>query len=137
MSVPPARVSDTVMRLRRVPGLDVDAGLAFVANSADVFVRLLAHFVRVHEADVHQMVSHAEHADHGSLQQLAHAIKGGAATLGLKGLASLAQQLEQAIIANESKARVIQLARALETDHATLSRLLTQAQGAQPAAQHP
>ncbi len=125
------------MRLRHVPGLDVDAGLAFVGNSAEVFVRLLGHFVRVHEADVHQLVSHAEQADHSSLQGLAHTIKGGAATLGLKGLASLAQQLEQAVIANESKARLIQLATALETDHAALRHHLTQAQDAQPAAQHP
>jgi two-component system sensor histidine kinase/response regulator len=124
------------MRLRLLPGLDVDAGLAFVGNSADVFVRLLGNFVRVHEADVHQMVSHAEHADHCSLQRLAHTIKGGAATLGLKGLASLAQQLEQAVIGNESKARVIQLARALETDHATLSHQLTRASDAQPPAPH-
>jgi two-component system sensor histidine kinase/response regulator len=131
-TVPPASVSDTVARLRLVPGLDVDAGLAFLGNSADVFVRLLTRFVKLHEADVQQMVSQAERADAASLLRLAHSIKGGAATLGLTGLAGLAQQLEQAACAGNSGARVIELARALQAAHAVLSEQLTQASAARP-----
>jgi two-component system sensor histidine kinase/response regulator len=133
-TVPPASVSDTVARLRLVPGLDVDAGLAFLGNSADVFVRLLTRFVGLHEADVHQLVGQAERADCASIQRLAHAIKGGAATLGLTGLAGLAQQLEQAACANESGTRMIELARALQSGHAALGRHLMQVAAERPAA---
>jgi len=136
-TVPPALVSDTVTRLRLVPGLDVDAGLAFVGNSADVFVRLLTRFVRLHEADVQQIVGQAERADRAWLQRLAHSIKGGAATLGLTDLAGLAHQLDQAARADESGARMVELARTLQADLATLSKYLTQEPAAQPAQRHP
>jgi HPt (histidine-containing phosphotransfer) domain-containing protein len=115
------------MRLRGLPGLDVDAGLAFVGNSADVYVRLLKRFVQLHERDVQQMVLQAECTEHSSLQRLAHSIKGGAATLGLSGLASLAKQVEEAACAHAPQLRLVELARALEADHAALSRHLEQA----------
>jgi HPt (histidine-containing phosphotransfer) domain-containing protein len=118
---------ETAMRLRGLPGLDVDAGLAFVGNSADVYVRLLKRFVLLHELDVHQMIAHAEDAERATLQKLAHSIKGGAATLGLSGLAALAKQLEEAAGGDAPPARLVELARALEADHAALSRNLAHA----------
>ena len=129
VSEPPGRHSDTTMQLRGVPGLDVDAGLAFVGNSVDVYVRLLKRFVQLHERDVHDMVLQAERADRGSLQKLAHAIKGGAATLGLSAVADLARQLEQAACDNLAEARLVELARALEADHVALSGNLARACG--------
>jgi len=119
--------SETTMRLRGLPGLDVDAGLAFVGNSADVYVRLLNRFVQLHESDVHQMILQAEDAQWSALQKLAHSIKGGAATLGLSGLAGLAKQLEEAACEDAPRARLVELAKALESDHAALSRHLAQA----------
>jgi two-component system sensor histidine kinase/response regulator len=127
--------SDTAMRLRGLPGLDVDAGLAFVGNSADVYVRLLTRFAQLHERDVHQMVRQAECAENSSLQHLAHSIKGGAATLGLSGLARLARQIEEAAGADTPRARLVELARELEADHAALSRHLAQASGTEGAEQ--
>jgi two-component system sensor histidine kinase/response regulator len=124
---PPARASDTAMRLRGAPGLDVDAGLAFVGNSADVYVRLLKRFVQLHEHEVTDMVRQAERAEYASLQRLAHSIKGGAATLGLCGLAGVAKQLEDAASEGTPHPRLVELARTLEADHAELSRLLAQA----------
>jgi HPt (histidine-containing phosphotransfer) domain-containing protein len=73
------------------------------------------------------MVLQAERADHGELQRLAHAIKGGAATLGLCAVADLARQLEQAASDQLADARLIDLARALEADHAALSGSLARA----------
>lgn len=122
-----ASEGETATRLRGLPGLDVDAGLAFVGNSADVYVRLLKRFVQLHERDVQQMISHAEEAERPTLQKLAHSIKGGAATLGLSGLAGLAKQLEEAAGGDAPQARLVELARALEADHAALSRHLAQA----------
>jgi len=130
---PPARESDAATNLRGVPGLDVDAGLAFVGNSVDVYVRLLNRFVQLHERDVHEMVLQAQRADHGSLQRLAHAIKGGAATLGLSAVADLARQLEQGACDHLADARLVELARALEADHAALSGHLARACAAGPA----
>ena len=124
---PSASEHEAAMRLRGLPGLDVDAGLAFVGNSADVYLRLLKRFVQLHEHDMHQMIVHAEGADRSTLQNLAHSIKGGAATLGLSGLASLAKQLEEAAGADSPPARLVELAKALETDHAALTRHLAQA----------
>jgi HPt (histidine-containing phosphotransfer) domain-containing protein len=124
---PSASEGEAAMRLRGLPGLDVDAGLAFVGNSADVYVRLLKRFVQLHEHDVHQMIVHAEDADRPTLQKLAHSIKGGAATLGLSGLAGLAKQLEEGAGGNAPRARLVELAKALRTDHAALTRHLAQA----------
>jgi len=123
----PACASDTAMRLRGLPGLDVEAGLAFVGNSADVYVRLLKRFVQLHEVDVQQMVLQAQRSERGALQRLAHSMKGGAATLGLSGLAGLARQLEEAAGADAPKARLLELATALEAGHAALERHLVQA----------
>ncbi len=124
MTDPPARASDTAARLRGLPGLDLDAGLAFVGNNLEVYVRLLNRFVQLHQADVNELVQQAERADHASLSRLAHAIKGGAATLGLTRIAGLAQQLEQETRGDGAGADIVELARALRTDHAALSRHL-------------
>jgi HPt (histidine-containing phosphotransfer) domain-containing protein len=124
---PPTPASDTAKHLRGLPGVDVDAGLAFVGNSADVYIRLLRRFVELHERDVHHMVLQAEHDDYSSLQRLAHSIKGGAATLGLSGLANLAKELEQAAGENAPPGRLVELASALKEDHAALGRHLAQA----------
>jgi two-component system, sensor histidine kinase and response regulator len=130
-----AQAKDLVTRLRRLPGIDVDAGLAFVGHSVDVYARLLARFVQLHEDDVHELVSQAERADDSGLQQLAHSIKGGAATLGVTGMASLAQQLELATRQGGPRARIVELAKAMETDHAALRSHLTQGLAAGPPAQ--
>jgi HPt (histidine-containing phosphotransfer) domain-containing protein len=129
-----AQASNMVERLRRVPGVDVDSGLAFVGNSVDVYARLLARFVQLHEDDVHELVSQAERADDSALQKLAHSIKGGAATLGVTGMAGLAQQLEQATRQGAPRARIIELAKAMQSDHATLRWHLTQGSAAEPPA---
>jgi two-component system, sensor histidine kinase and response regulator len=112
-----------------------DAGLAFVGHSLDVYARLLARFVQLHEHDVHELVSQAERADDSALQKLAHSIKGGAATLGVTGMASLAQQLEQATRVGGPRAHIIELAKAMETDHAALRSHLAQGSPGEPPAQ--
>ncbi len=125
----PARAGDMASRLRRVAGLDVDAGLAFVGNNVDVFTRLLRRFVQLHEQDVSEIVRQAKGADLSAVQQKAHSIKGGAATLGLMALASRAHQIEQAARDDGPHERLAELAAALQTDYATLSRHLARAAG--------
>jgi two-component system, sensor histidine kinase and response regulator len=128
-----ARAEDMASRLRRVAGLDVDAGLAFVGNNVDVYTRLLARFVQLHEPDVSEIVRQVQCADLSAVQQMAHSIKGGAATLGLTALASRAQQIEQAAREDGPHERLPELAAALQTDYTTLSRHLAKAAGEKPA----
>ena len=130
-----AQASQTVTRLRGLPGIDVDAGLAFVGNSVDVYARLLARFVQLHEDDVHELVSRAECADDSTLQQLVHSIKGGAATLGVTGMARLAQQLEHATRQGGPRAHIVELAKAMEAGHAALRSHLTERSDGGPPAQ--
>ena len=63
------------MRLRGARGLDVDAGLAFVGNSADVYVRLLKRFT-----DELLLVFDADRAGRAA----AHAFRGGAGMAGVR-----------------------------------------------------
>ena len=128
--------SDATMRLRGLAGLDVDAGLAFVGNSADVYLRLLKRFAQLHEGDVLRMIEQAERAERLPLQKLAHSIKGGAATLGASGLAQVARQLEEAC-PSAPPSRLVALARALEAEHAALCRHLVRACGDLGAAHRP
>jgi HPt (histidine-containing phosphotransfer) domain-containing protein len=111
-------------RLRAVPGIDVDAGLAFLGNSAEMYVRLLNRFVALHEPDVAALSDPEVPAGDPRLQRLCHTIRGGAATLGLRGLAQAAQQLEQLLRDGASPAQIAELARVLAASHAMLRDLL-------------
>ena len=90
--------------------------------------------MQLHEHEVTDMVRQAERADYASLQHLAHSIKGGAATLGLCGLAGVAKQLEDAASEGTPHPRLVELARTLEAEHAELSRLLARASDGHGAA---
>lgn len=129
----PARAGDMASRLRSVAGLDVDAGLAFVGNNVEVYTRLLARFVQLHEQDVSEIARRVQCADLSAVQHMAHSIKGGAATLGLTALASRAQQIEQAARDDGPHERLPELAAAMQTDYATLSRHLAKAAARKPA----
>ncbi|HEX4583605.1 MAG TPA: Hpt domain-containing protein [Burkholderiaceae bacterium] len=124
MTNPHKHAGDRAAHLRGLPGVDVEAGLAFVGNSVEVYERLLNRFVQLHEADVNRLVVQAERDERSSVQRVAHSIKGGAATLGLSRLAGLAKELEQGAGENVPAARLAELARALRADHTALGRHL-------------
>lgn len=126
------QAGDAAGRLRHVPGLDVDAGLAFVANNVEVYTRLLTRFVHLHQQDVCELVRQAERADASGVQQLAHAIKGAAATLGVTALADLAHKLEQAAQQEQPAERMAELALAVRNDYTALGRNVATAAGARP-----
>ena len=67
--------------------------------------------------------------------RVAHSIKGGAATLGVTGMASLAQQLEQETRQGGAHERIVELAKAMATGHAALKSHLAQGSAAEPPAQ--
>jgi two-component system, sensor histidine kinase and response regulator len=111
-------------RLRGVPGIDVDAGMAFLGNNVEMYAGLLRRFVALHEADVAALVGQKATEDGTRLQRLCHTIKGGAATLGLQGLAAVSQQLEQSLHDGAPRDRIGQLAQALAASHAKLKEQL-------------
>ncbi len=113
-------IADMLARLREIPEIDVDAGLAFLGDSVEMYVRLLDRFVVLHQGDVQELIRLAEQGETQPLQRLAHSIKGGAATLGLKGVAKLAQALEQLAREGGPREPIVDLAKSLASDHATL-----------------
>jgi two-component system, sensor histidine kinase and response regulator len=114
-------------RLRGMPGIDVDAGLNFVGDSVEIYTRLLNRFVALHEADVEALAEHAASGGDDRLERLCHTIKGGAATLGLPGLAQISQQLEQSLRNGGPREQIAELARALAASHARLKAQLQSA----------
>jgi HPt (histidine-containing phosphotransfer) domain-containing protein len=119
----------TLARLRGVAGIDVDAGLAFLGQSAELYARLLNRFVALHEEDMRRLVELAGQGDADRVHRLAHTIKGGAATLGLLAIAQDAQQLEQALRDQAPLETVVRRSRQMAAGHAELKALL----GSSPA----
>jgi two-component system, sensor histidine kinase and response regulator len=111
-------------RLRHAKGIDVDAGLAFLGHSTELYARLLNRFVALHEADSQQLQALAGEGDDERLHRLAHTIKGGAATLGLQAIAQSALNLEQALRDKAPREAVLESARGLIAGHAQLKDLL-------------
>jgi two-component system sensor histidine kinase/response regulator len=120
----------TLEALRGVAGIDVDAGLAFLGQSVELYARLLNRFVALHEEDMRQIVDLAGQGDADRVQRLAHTIKGGAATLGLLAIARDAQHLEQALRDRAPRETVLQRSRAMAAGHAALKSLLGSASAA-------
>lgn len=125
MTTPADDPADVLLaRLRSAQGIDVDAGLAFLGNSTDLYARLLNRFVALHEADSEQLPALANGGDDERLQRLAHTIKGGAATLGLQAIAQCALRLEQALRDKAPRPSVVEFAHGLVEGHAQLKSLL-------------
>jgi PAS domain S-box-containing protein len=80
--------------LTAVPGLNVARGLAALRGKAAKYLELLRRFVAMHAEDMTQMAACLAANDHVAARQLAHALKGVAATLGAERLAEMTAQLE-------------------------------------------
>jgi CheY-like chemotaxis protein len=82
-----------LMHLLRIPGLNTSIGMATLLGNADKYLQLLRRFV---ESGLEQMLRLSSD-DLAGAQQLAHAFKGAAGTLGLEQLAKLAATLENSM----------------------------------------
>jgi HPt (histidine-containing phosphotransfer) domain-containing protein len=114
-------------KLRAVPGIDVDAGLAILGNSALMYARLLGRFVELHQVDVDALVRIDGKCEGEHLQRVCHTIKGGAATLGLPAVAQIAKELEQAFRDGAPREIIERLAHAMAIQHEGLRQRLQEA----------
>ena len=91
---------ETLLRLSRVPGLDVGRGLAVVRGNAARYVKLMGEFVERHRDDMRALVRLIDAGDVEGAVFLAHTLKGTSATLGADELAELADSLLKQLRAN-------------------------------------
>ena len=81
-------------RLAQVPGLNLARGQALLRGNADKHLALLRHFVDSHRTDMTQLNANLAGGDLRGARELAHTLKGTAATLGAERLAALTTRLE-------------------------------------------
>jgi CheY-like chemotaxis protein len=91
---PPHQPDALMARLAAVPGLDPHRGLAVVRGRADKYLQLLHLFAESHPADAARLRALLAAGQFDDARQLAHNLKGVAATLGATRLAGQAAQLE-------------------------------------------
>ncbi|WP_295446530.1 ATP-binding protein [uncultured Thiodictyon sp.] len=86
---------DAVMaRLTALPGVDLARGLSLLRGNRTKYLSLLRHFTAAHQNDPARLSSDLAGGDHQAMRQLAHALKGAAATLGAAALAQAAANLD-------------------------------------------
>nr|WP_320115801.1 response regulator [uncultured Desulfuromonas sp.] len=84
-------------QLASLPGLDMQAGLRSVRGKFDRLAQLLVRFAEDHQNDADKIEPLIASADLAAAQQLAHALKGVAGTLGLITIQEAAAALELAL----------------------------------------
>jgi PAS domain S-box-containing protein len=109
-----------VSRLRLIPGLDADQGLARVNRKAGLYLKLLRTYAASHGEDGAVMRAHLAAGNREEAQRLAHALKGVAGNLGASAVAAAAQALNLALRAESSKQEVDSLCLILEGHQADL-----------------
>lgn len=87
---------DSLASLERIPGLDVAYGLAQAHHNVEMYMRLMNVFVRVHGQDAVRLAQALRADDLVSVKKVAHALKGSAAMIGVKGVADAAAALHAA-----------------------------------------
>ncbi len=86
--------------LSALPGLDTQRGLTSLRGNAEKFAHLLHQFSASHTGDMARVTAYLAVGDANGARQIAHGLKGVAATLGMPGLAERAAQLETALRAS-------------------------------------
>ncbi|WP_295430771.1 GAF domain-containing protein [uncultured Thiodictyon sp.] len=99
LPTPAVAADETALRARLsdIAGLDLAAGLCVVRGRLPSYARLLTLFVQGHAGDLAALRRALAADDRSAVQQLAHALKGSAATLGAEGVRQGAAALEQAV----------------------------------------
>lgn len=87
-------VLDIRTKLALIDGLDIDAGVHSARGKWSLYVRLLKLFASTHGGDASSIRAALEAGSLAPAQALAHALKGGAATLGITSIRRLAERIE-------------------------------------------
>ena len=122
--------ADAVARLAKMPGLDVQRGLAVLRGDTDKYLELLRQFAESHRDDMSRLADCLGRNDLTGARQVIHALKGVAGTMGLSAIAEGAKRLEAALSAESAIAdkdrvgtRIDELAEDFERLVATLASL--------------
>ncbi len=119
--------------LRRLDGVDIEAGLRLLQGDAPGYLRLLLQFAELHGADADLFSSLAANNDYTGLRQRGHALKGAASTLGAWKIAGLAAEIEQMAATDAISGTAQALLEKTEALRPLLSQLRTNIAAAQPA----
>jgi PAS domain S-box-containing protein len=101
-------------RLRAIPGLEADQGLARVNRKTGLYLKLLRTYAASHGEDGAVMRSHLAAGNREEAQKLAHALKGVAGNLGASAVAAAAQAVNLALREERSDQEVETLCLLLE-----------------------
>ena len=93
----PADDEQVLDALRRLPGIDVDAGLHIVRNKLGQYLHLLSMFGDLHGSDIAKVRSALASGDRENARIVAHSLKGVAGNIGASNLRQCAARLEAAI----------------------------------------
>jgi len=93
----PPLLNAALPRFATLPGLDPARGLALLRGQADKYLRLLRLFAESHASDMAQLREQLAASQFDAARQLAHSLKGVAATLGAYHLADQMARLEAAL----------------------------------------
>ncbi len=80
-------------RLEMLPGLELGRGLSVLRGNKAKYLELLGRFIASHAEDPRHMAEALAAGNREAVRQLAHALKGVSATLGVVGIAEQAGQL--------------------------------------------
>ena len=89
-----------IARLEALPGLNLSQGLAVMGDNRAKYLALLKRFADSHRDDPHRMREALESASKTGVRELAHALKGVSATLGVTGIAEVATRLDRLLKAD-------------------------------------
>jgi two-component system sensor histidine kinase/response regulator len=90
-----ATAEDTLMRLGREPGINVERGLATLRGNTAKYLELLRRFAVTHADDMTKLAESLDQGDQPTALRMAHTIKGAAATMGADRLSEMARLLEE------------------------------------------
>lgn len=100
--------------LRRLDGINLDKGLAYVSGKVPLYIKLLRRFVELQSNDVARIRETLAQEDWGQAKRIAHTLKSTVGTLGAVELQAVASSLEQALDAQHPLSEVTALLNSLE-----------------------
>ena len=120
VSAPAVPPEAATAALRRIPGLDVDAGLGRMLGHTEKYLDLLGRFAARQAGAAHAIRTALDAADAAHAQLAAHTLKGVAANLGASALAACCAALEAAQRSGCERAALEPALAALEAEHGQL-----------------
>ncbi|MDD2483483.1 MAG: response regulator [Eubacteriales bacterium] len=118
----PGVLPEAVADLKKIAGLDVNAGLRILQGDSVAYLKLLRLFAEGHDSDAKTITDCLERSDEKGLRAAVHSLKGVAGNLGAERIHSLATEIEKFSAAEHDPE---QLRNSLEVLSQELTRLIS------------